>query len=652
LRKLIGLFIAAAITGTVWLQLSNVTTRSLTAQTGRTASRPSNAYQETARRLMRQAQAEACRGNSASAKRLALRASRFPVKWAATELSPTQLLSQLQRGRTAPPRQMNLASVAGRQPATPAQPKPSNKLVTRAAGTTSNSLQPTIAQTGFSDSKPRSAAAGSAGEASPLRKRVDQHVARVRAAWQREEPVHLHVAPAATLAAAKDDLESNRLESAYEKALPVSQVDTVRSLFDETPEQVLSTIRRLQQQSPRPIETLVQSGDSGQPKAPVSQFLYPTYFSATRGQATASAAAPGRVLERLDQPQSAPTGQTTNISDDKLAKQLLAESRQLMRDGRFDDARAAAIRAKNLNATFDLFLDTPQVVLRDIDRISGTMTLPEGPQVKLDVLPDIDPFQAPADPTTAALASQNEKHAKTQKLLGSAKQLVEEARDLNAAYSLFDERPEIVMADIERLQMQFTPPSPPASRNLSDPIAEPAELISSNNKASPLRKRVDQYMVRARAAWQKGDRDEAVREATVAGLLANTVKFRPGEETPAAFLNRIRNTVTIPFQESFEEMPPFEAAPVELLADAYEVLQLTPENDDSLSVELVTNWSSSITKVTPVDSSDPSLIQPVANAHETRRSLPPLLVPNQLIEWSVTGRQKLPEISQHTDPVR
>jgi len=633
LRKFTGFFIAAAVAGTVWWQFPYVTGKSVTAQTGRTTSSSSTAYQQTARRLMQQAKAESRQGNTASAKRLALQANRFPVQWATNELNPTQLLSELDKGSTQPPRQLNLAAVAGRQPASPAQPKPSNELVTRAAATTSNSLKPTIAQTGFNDSKPRPTAAGSTGEASQLCKRVEQHMDRARAGWQEEEPVNLHLAPAATLAAAKEDVESNRLESANEKALPASQVDNVRSLFDETPVQVLSTSRRLQQQSPRPIETLIQSGDSGQSKAPASPFSYPTDFSATPEQATASAASLGRVLEILDQPQSAPTDQTTNISDDELAKQLLAECRQLMRDGRFDDARAAAIRAKNLNVTFDVFSDTPQVVLRDIDFISGTMTLTESSQAKLDTLPGINPFQAPADPTTAALASQNEKHAKTQQLLGSAKQLVEEAHDLNATYSLFAERPEIVMEDIERLQIQFTPPSPPASGKSSNPFAEPAELISSNNNANSLRKRVDQHMERARAAGQEEDRDGAVRQATVAGLLPNTVKFQPGEETPATFLNRPRNAVAIPFQGSFEEMPPFEANPEELLAEAHEVLQLTPENDDSQSVEHVTNWSSSITKDTPVESSDPSHIQPAANAHETRRSFLPLPSARRVGVW-------------------
>jgi hypothetical protein len=641
-RKFTGLFIAAAVAGTVWWQLPNVTGKSLIAQTGRSSYRSSSAYEDTARHLMQQAQTQARQGNLASAKRLTLQASRFSVKWAANELTPTQLLSDLNKRSTQPPRQLNLAAVAGRQLASPAQPKPSNELITRAVGRTNTTSNPTIARTGFFDSGQPRAVAGSTEKISPLRGRVNEHMARARAAWQKgdrygairqasvtrlladdvkfqpgeetpeaflnrvrssgvpagnvvvsgvedetgpvfietvpesrtqptdssnpfAEPTANPVVPELTgpsrqqvlesagdrkqyadslLSAAKEDLRSRRLESAYEKALLASQADTVRSLFDETSEQVLSTIRRHQQQSPSPIETLIQSGDSGQPKAPASPFSYPTDFSATPGRATASAAAPDRVLEILDQPQSAPTGQTTNISDDELAKQLLAECRQLMRDGRFDDARAAAIRAKNLDVTFDVFSDTPQVVLRDIDFISGTITLAESSQAKLDTLPDISPFQAPADPTTAALVSQNEKHAKTQELPGSAKQLVEETHDLNAAYQLFDERPETVMADIERLRIQFTPP------------------------------------------------------------------------------NRTRNAVTIPFQGSFEEMPPFEADPEEL-PEAYEELQLTPVNDDSQSAEAVSHWSSPITEETEVESFNPSLIRPATNGHKTRESLLP-----------------------------
>lgn len=605
MRKLTGLFIAAAVTGTVWWQLPNLTGRSLTAQTGRSVSSSTSAYDATARRLMQQAQSEARRGNVASAKRFALQASRFPVKWAANELSPTQLLSQLQRGRTAPPQQLNPANIAGRQPATQARPKPSSELVTRAAGTTTPSSQPTIAQTGFNGSKPKATAAGSTGEASPLRKRVDQYMARARAALQKgdrdgairqatvarlladdikfqpgeetpdqflnrvrpaanpagaiasgsndptgpafaestsrdsvspaqsarsvssnpfAEPEanpfaeHEVAAPVAAaqqnferqqalqsagdkkqyadslLSAAKEDLQANRLESAYEKALLASQVDTVWNLFDETPEQVLSTIRRLQQQSPQPAETLVQSGNAGQSQTPDNPFSDPAAFAS---EPTASKQPANRVMEIVDRAAEASSdAPTTNISDEQLAKRLVAESRQLMRDGRFDDARAAAIKAKNLKTSFDLFSDQPDMVLRDIDRLSGTVTLTESNQPGQSgpaALPEINPFQAPAGPKTAGLAAQNEKREKAQKLLSSArslmrqsdfagaKELVNQANELNAAYSLFDERPDVVMADIERLQKQFTPSNAPASRRPENPFADPAQLISSNN---------------------------------------------------------------------------------------------------------------------------------------------------------------------------
>ena len=104
--------------------------------------------------------------------------------------------------------------------------------------------------------------------------------------------------------------------------------------------QVLSTIRRLQQQSPQPTETLVQSGSSGQPQTPVNLFSDPAAFDS---EPTASTQSANRVMEIVDRAAEASSdAPSTNISDEQLAKQLVAESRQLMRDGRFDDARAAA----------------------------------------------------------------------------------------------------------------------------------------------------------------------------------------------------------------------------------------------------------------------------------------------------------------------
>ena len=98
MRKLTGLFIAAAVAGTVWWQLPQRTGRPLSAQTGRSASGQSNplgsifsrgsqgytaqeAYRLNATSLMRQAQEQYRRGNTSEAKRLALQASRYSVDW-------------------------------------------------------------------------------------------------------------------------------------------------------------------------------------------------------------------------------------------------------------------------------------------------------------------------------------------------------------------------------------------------------------------------------------------------------------------------------------------------------------------------------------------------------------------------------------------
>ena len=616
MRKLTGLFIAAAVTGTVWWQLPNVTGRSLTAQTGRTTSSSSTAYQETARRLMQQAQAEARQGNTASAKRLALQASRFPVQWATNELSPTQLLSQLQRGSAASPQQLNPATVAGRQPETPTRLIQSDELVTRAVGTASNPAQSTIAQTSYLDSAQHPAATGTSGDVaatgatgstaaiSPLHKRVNDYMARARTAWQNgdrdgairqatvarlladdvtfqsgeetpdqllnrlrssatptdnavaetnggpafieaspqtpasqsartnpfaEQEPNTYAQPRSTtstpssarpsrevalestanrkqyadglLSAAKEDLKADRLESAYEKALLASQVDTVWNLFDETPEQVLSTIRRIQQQSPRQVESLVQSGNSGKPAA-VNPFSSPAEFAAGSEKSFSSTEthSSNRVIEIVDRPETKPSAPQTNISDEQLAKRLVSESRQLMRDGRFDEARASAIQAKNLNTSFDIFSDRPDMVLRDIDRLANTLTLTEvarPAQSAPESLPQINPFQAPAGPTTSALATQNQNRTNAQKLLSSARDrmrngdfagatdLVQQARNLKAAYSLFDERPEIVMADIERLKQQFNPSAQPASPGTANPFEESAELLTDSGKTQP-----------------------------------------------------------------------------------------------------------------------------------------------------------------------
>ena len=102
---------------------------------------------------MKQAQDDARKGDIAGAKRKALQASRFPVQWAADELSPNQLIARLDSGNTAGrPTGINPGAVSGR-------PTSRASEVVTAAGTNSREQ---IEQTGFEDEAPaRSSGSGS-----------------------------------------------------------------------------------------------------------------------------------------------------------------------------------------------------------------------------------------------------------------------------------------------------------------------------------------------------------------------------------------------------------------------------------------------------------------------------------------------------------
>ena len=105
MRKLSGLFIAAAVTGVALWQLPEQSPKMLSAQQARSTtseatsgnrSRSSSAYDEAARTTLKKAQERASKGDIAGAKRLALEASRFPVQWGPRELTPQQFLAQLE----------------------------------------------------------------------------------------------------------------------------------------------------------------------------------------------------------------------------------------------------------------------------------------------------------------------------------------------------------------------------------------------------------------------------------------------------------------------------------------------------------------------------------------------------------------------------
>lgn len=272
---------------------------------------------------------------------------------------------------------------------------------------------------------------------------------------------------ASLLTAAREDIRSNRLEDAYEKALMASEFDVAWTLFEETPEQLVAEIQRRQKQSVPTALPLAATTPAGEEQIPMPEVApLPDVTPVTDPFQPPQPFAPQ--TELAAQPtQAQPAAAQKPLTEREYALQLVAEARQLMRAGRYDEARSAALKAQAEEVSYGLFDDRPELVLRQLDRLSGTVTLSEAA-----AQPAAAPRLPQPGPQTVAKATAEKKHAQAQaqQLLAAARSaadsgdlvaarsFVAEAQQLDVTYRPFDETPEVVLADIARLESGATMP--------------------------------------------------------------------------------------------------------------------------------------------------------------------------------------------------
>jgi len=180
------------------------------------------------------------------------------------------------------------------------------------------------------------------------------------------------------------------------------------------------------------------------------------------------------------------------------AAQLVAQARQDYKAGRFDEARQKALAADELDATFGVFDDRPELLLADIDRATQTTTYANATQKK-----------SPAAATPARQPAADDRRQQAMALLQKAREdlangnldgaqaKAEQAEKLNVAFGLFEDMPEIVLNDV-------------AARRASEGIAQsttpaaPVAATSPNAKSQAL-----DLLKKARAALEEERVDEA-----------------------------------------------------------------------------------------------------------------------------------------------
>ncbi|HUG91791.1 MAG TPA: hypothetical protein VML55_13215 [Planctomycetaceae bacterium] len=225
------------------------------------------------------------------------------------------------------------------------------------------------------------------------------------------------------------------------------------------------------------------------------------------------------------------------------ARRLMQEARAALNAGRHEDARLLAKQASELEASWRLFDETPEQLLADIERSTGLIRFPRGeaPQAvaaRGATLPSIHPssqggagaagVEIQRDQAVELLRQARQDMAEGQ--LDSAQAKAVAAGGMNVAYQVFDDRPEIVLQDIERLSRSRSS----IARRDGLPAIEPGPAGFSgapiSAQDSPEKQHARSLLGQARRALREGRFDEA--RQLVAEAERIPVAYGTFEDTP------------------------------------------------------------------------------------------------------------------------
>ncbi|HIE98303.1 MAG TPA: hypothetical protein EYQ63_15175, partial [Fuerstia sp.] len=127
------------------------------------------------------------------------------------------------------------------------------------------------------------------------------------------------------------------------------------------------------------------------------------------------------------------------------AKVFIKKARGAIAAGRLQEAGDLANQAEALNASYGLFEDNPLLVRRDIARLTEPGVAPTGafPQNSVDV------STVSADEQTARGLVDDARRDLLQGRLAAARDKAEQARNLNITWSLLDDRPALILAEVD-----------------------------------------------------------------------------------------------------------------------------------------------------------------------------------------------------------
>jgi general secretion pathway protein D len=421
-------------------------------------------------RLMNSARAALKKGDQQEAYKLALQANQLSktvgLKFDAKEQTPAAFLAQLQNVGSP----VTASKAAGRGPTElPEWADPATGVTTAAGTASSSGIELVSAETVAEPVPTPKAPASSNSKAHAL----------------------------SLVKSARADLKAGQLEEARRKALQAQQMGVAYDLFDDRPELLLAEIDRRggtntilnnvaqaepaaapaapatagtgsdKQQAARLLELARQDLKNGnmagaQEKAQQAQQLSVAYkLFEDRPELVMNDIAAFQAASNIAQKSASPTKATTAAGSPevkKQAKDLLAQARAALTEGRMDDARQLARDAESLKATYGLFDDRPEIVLADVARATArgdgkATAITEAPLFGQDVATKADEEDITLTPQQkAARLLQDARQLMDAGQYDEARIKAEQAGQINIAYGVFSDRPDVILGEIAQAQ--------------------------------------------------------------------------------------------------------------------------------------------------------------------------------------------------------
>lgn len=168
---------------------------------------------------------------------------------------------------------------------------------------------------------------------------------------------------------ARRDLAKGDLAAAREKAEQAAGLDIAYSVFDERPEQLLIEIDRRANNADEGAQGLARTRKTAKPTATPKKLAASPF--AEKRLIDEGVPETKQVVETAEPPSSAD-------NDKQMAQHLLNQAQIAVSKGDFEQARSLALKANELNVTYDLFELRPEQVLAQVNRASNNPSVAKG----------------------------------------------------------------------------------------------------------------------------------------------------------------------------------------------------------------------------------------------------------------------------------